>query len=239
MKSSFLSGICMALGAIFLLVSCGSVPKITIIKVDRELTFEERLRLANVYEGKGLHTKALDTYGIARDMRPKDSRVWFGMGNVNLNLHKLALAERNYLRAIKLAPEVGVYYNNLAWTYIEMGLLDKAQNNVTVGLGWDPEQRFIYLDTWGVLEEKKGNFTDAERLFKEAALIIPLEEVGGLIEVYVHLRDLYLMTGRNAEAGDVDERLMELLGESKAGVNTSESGESGESEKASTPPKGY
>ncbi|MCK4738613.1 MAG: hypothetical protein KAT46_01570 [Deltaproteobacteria bacterium] len=186
------------------------------MKVYRPLTFEEHFRVGSLYEAKGLHEKALLAYAHAQKIRPDDSSIYFGLGNVKLNLNKLAEAEKNYLKAIELDQEVGIYYNNLAWTYIQMGLLDVAKMNLNIGMGWDPDRRYIYLDTLGVIEEKMENYDEAERHFKEAALVIPLEEVSGLIEVYTHLRNLYLLTGRGREAGEVDESLMELLEDARA-----------------------
>ena len=164
------------------------------------LTFEERLRLANIYESRGRLTEALREYRKASELNPNDARPYFGMGNVYLGTRDYANAEASYLRAIELDPTKGAFFNNLGWVYIETGRLIIAQAMVMRGLTLDPRRQYIYLDTLGVIETRLGNYKEAERYFKRALAAIAPTDLYGLQKIYANLHDLYRITGRTDEA---------------------------------------
>ena len=174
------------------------------------LSYEERIRLGNVYELRGNLNAALKEYTRARNLDSSDPRVYFGLGNVYLKTHRLTEAEESFLKAIELDPDRGIYYNNLAWVYMQLGDFVTARNTLMIGIGLDPVRRYLYLDTLGMILTGGGDHEEAERTFIEAATLIPLDELGGRIQIQTHLRDLYEQRGSQGDAMEVEKKIQEL-----------------------------
>lgn len=174
------------------------------------LSYEEQIRLGNVYELRGDLGAALKQYSQARDLDSTDPRVYFGLGNVYLKTHRLVEAQESFLKAIELDPDRGIFYNNLAWAYMELGDIVTAHNTLMMGIGLDPVRRYLYLDTLGMILARGGNHEEAERTFMEAATVIPQDELRGRIQIQTHLRDLYEQRGSDADAKETEIKLLEL-----------------------------
>ncbi len=74
----------------------------------------------------------------------------------------------------------------------------------------DPQRRYIYLDTMGVIEMRSRNFVAAESIFKEAITFAPPTEKLGLTRIYGHLYELYSITGNTKKAEEARAKLDEL-----------------------------
>lgn len=196
--------------ALLLFLSSCAPSYVTIEPPGGPLSFEEHLRLATIYESKGILEGAIREYEKAAGLLPFDARPYFGMGNANLKMRRYRQSEDNYLKAIELDPDKGVYYNNLGWVYMETGRLIEAQTMVTKGLTLDIANQYIYLDTLGVVETRFGNYAGAENLLKRAAADIPVNDIRGLIHIYTHLYELYVASGREKEAEETRKKLDDL-----------------------------
>jgi tetratricopeptide (TPR) repeat protein len=178
--------------------------------VDPEQSFSELMRRAARYEASMRLNAAEADYRAAIDIFSEDSRPYFGLANVLLRGHRLDEAEINFLRAIELNPDVGVYHNNLAWVYLETGRLVAAANTVTHGLSLDIDQRYIYLDTLGVIEMRLGNLSMAENYLIEAEHLLLGWDARGLYRIYLHQRELYLLSDRIDDALEVERKIQSL-----------------------------
>lgn len=155
------------------------------------MTFDDHLRLGKIYESNGNLRPALREYQRARRMRKNDSRPYFGIGNIQLRSGELIKAEKSYKKAIRRYSKVGVYYNNLAWVYINQKRYGEAHTMVKKGASLDKGRSYIYLDTMGVIEMRQGNFAVAEQKLKEAVAAMPPLNTRGLLNVYENLHELY------------------------------------------------
>jgi Tfp pilus assembly protein PilF len=155
------------------------------------LSYEEHIELATIYEKRGETGLALREY-------KKAVRGYY------------LDAEDSFRKAIELDPNVGVFYNNLGWLYLETNRPIMADSVVRRGLVMDPIRSYIYLDTLGVVETRLANFGEAERLFNEALVHAPLVDTAALFHIYTHLLELYLITGDEKKADEAKDKIEEL-----------------------------
>ncbi len=64
--------------------------------------FEACFNLANVYDKKGQHKKALDTYFICRKFKPSFPKIYFAIGNIFIKTGNLDKAFKYYSRTVEL-----------------------------------------------------------------------------------------------------------------------------------------
>lgn len=174
------------------------------------LSYDEHMQLASVYEKRGERNLALREYRNAAGADPSRAHPHFAMGNIYLASGYLLEAENNFLKAIEIEPDVGVFYNNLGWLYLYTNRPIAADSMAKRGLTLDPQRSYIYLDTLGVVETKLGNFQEAERLLKDALAFIPATDTFGLYHIYSHLHELYHVTGDGDKAEEIEKRIKEL-----------------------------
>ncbi len=175
------------------------------------MSFDEHLRLGKIYELDGNLRPAFREYQLARRMRKNDSRPYFGIGNIQLRNGEFAKAEKSYKKAIRRYSKVGVYYNNLAWVYINQKRYEEAHVMASKGAELDKGRSYIYLDTIGVIEMRQGNFTGAEEKLKEALAAMPPLNTRGLLNVYENLHELYTkMMLRTDDMVEVERYIDEL-----------------------------
>ncbi len=189
--------------AILSLASCGVVD----VKDSAPLSFDEHMRLGSIYESQGKYELALREYESAQGIDTKEAKVYFALGNVYLRTGEYDKAEKSYTRAIELGPRPE-YYNNLAWALMEKGDLAAAKESAREAVKRSPAtERFIYLDTLGVVEMRAGEYESAEARFIQAADAVPQGRADALSEIYRHLRELYKSTGEPEKAATMDEKL--------------------------------
>jgi len=174
------------------------------------LSPEEHFKLGAIYESRDKFELALREYRQAAARYGIRADAYFAMGNVYLRLERLRKAEVSYKRAIHLKPSKGIFHNNLAWVYIETGELDKAEEKVRMAMWVDAGNRYVYLDTLGVIKTRLGSFDEAGSLLTEAASKAPAQDRKGLRQIYEHLFDLYMKTGEGAKADLVMEKIRKL-----------------------------
>ncbi|MFQ5441645.1 MAG: tetratricopeptide repeat protein [Thermodesulfobacteriota bacterium] len=175
------------------------------------LTAGEHMRLASIYESRGEKEAALAQYRYAALADTSDPEPYFAMGNLNLKDKKYGEAEDQYKKAIARSPGEARFYNNLAWLYMETGRLEKARAAIGEALKKGGGKRYAYLDTLGIIEEKKKNFSGAERHFREALTLAAREDnKEGMRRIYEHMLKLYLTTGESDKAARVVRELESL-----------------------------
>lgn len=98
--------------------------------------------------------------------------------NVNAYSHEMAGrffdAAVNYHEALTMLDQedsvnIAVMYHNLATLYLNMRILDKAKICADKALKFidDPEQYYQYLNTFGLINARTGNYQQAENLFQK------------------------------------------------------------------------
>jgi Tfp pilus assembly protein PilF len=185
-------------------------PRVMLLSKGPLLTYDEHIELATIYEARGETGLALREYKKAARFDESHSFPYFAMGNIYLARGYYIEAEENYLKAIELDPNVGVFYNNLGWLYIETHRLIMADSMVRQGLVNDLGRRYIYLDTLGVIEMRLRNFGEAERLLNEALVVAPVIDTAALFHIHTHLLELYIVTGDEKKADEAKRRIKEL-----------------------------
>jgi len=182
------------------LCACGAV----VPAATDPLNGAEHLRLGGVYEAKGDYDLALVEYCKAAGLDETDASAWFASANMELRLGKFTEAERDYKKALFLAPNAAAYHNNLGWLYMEIGDLVKAGAQVETARSLDPTHAYVYLDSLGVIAMRAGDLKEAGRYLEEAAIGVPAEEIAGAREIYTHLLELYRLTGNGDKAAMVE-----------------------------------
>ncbi len=204
----------LALFAFLSLASCGVVE----VKDSTPLSFDEHMRLGSIYESQGKYELALREYESAQAIDTKEAKAYFALGNVYLRTGEYGKAEKSYTRAIELGPRPE-YYNNLAWALMEKGDLAAARASAEEALKSSPaKEKFIYLDTLGVLDMRAGEYGAAEEKFLQAAGTVPEGRADALSEIYRHLRELYKASGEPEKASAIDQKLEIFRGGEKEGL---------------------
>lgn len=179
-------------------------------KTDGALTPEERLELGAIYESKGEDELAIREYRAVSKEDEYNAGAFFALANLYLKRESYDEAEVNYKKAIELNPNDATYRNNLGWLYMERGRFDAARAEVAAAIERDPERKYIYLDTLGVIQTRQGDYNGAEKSLLEAASLAPAEESEGLVQIYTHLAEVYDASGRPAKAGEMRDRAREI-----------------------------
>ena len=174
------------------------------------LSIDEHLRRGAAYEFEGRYNAAIREYRLVIDMDALDSRGYFGAGNIYMKTHRYNLAEGAFEMAIELNPDEGLYYNNLAWVYIETLRPVQAVVTASMALSRDIERRHIYLNTLGVASMAMGDYVTAEQYLKEAAVIVSTMDIAGQLSIYESLLMLYMRSNDEAMANVVREKLFDL-----------------------------
>jgi len=104
-------------------------------------------------------------------VEPANARARNLLGKVYHRLNNLELAEANYRKSAQLAPSVTEPRYNLAMLLFDKGDVDQASQIMkqVCSEGANPE----YLHDLGVIFEKQGDLTDANKAFEAAAKMVP------------------------------------------------------------------
>lgn len=87
---------------------------------------EEWLEAIAGLERTGYWQAAAVAYGRASAQWPRNANVWIGLGNSRYAQHEFAAAISAYREAVRVQPESGVAYNNLAQVLAETGQVAEA-----------------------------------------------------------------------------------------------------------------
>lgn len=202
-------GICAGILTVSLLAGC-SFPKIIILH--DPLSADEHAQLGRIYESQGKEDLALQQYRAALKKDPKHAQSWLLLGDLSYQRRDYDEAERAYRRAVKLRPENGDIYNNLAWTYLQQGRnLDKAEELIKQALKLTPGHRPYYLDTLGVILLRLGRVQESLAALKESVDTLPPDRPALLAEAYTHLAEAYCAAGDEPGARAAGETARNML----------------------------
>lgn len=178
------------IAAIFLLSGCSGLPKIIILH--DPLSADEHVRLGIIYESEGKNELAAAQYraGIKKDKSHFTS--YLRLAELSYRNKDYREAEKAFEKAIKLRPENGDLYNNLAWVYIQQGSkLGRAEGLVKKAMELTPSNRPYYLDTLGMILLGQGRVDEAVEALKASARAIPDDRPAQKSEAFRHLADAY------------------------------------------------
>ncbi len=159
------------------------------------VSYDEALESGAYFESLGQLEPALNEYYRASNIRPGEPFPHLSMGNIYLKAKRYIEAEQSYLKAIELAPRKGIYYNGLAWLYIEMELPLKALDYARRAYNTDTGKSYIYLDTMAVAESDMGNYILALNHFRDAATEVPVADLDAQLIIYTHLYEMFIRMG--------------------------------------------
>lgn len=104
---------------------------------------------ANYYRSQKMYDEALVDYNKAISLKEDPqtynsrARLYFDTAT---DTTRLALALKDYNRAIELKPEDGEFWVNRGATYARLGNLEKAIENINTGLKYKPDHETGYLN---------------------------------------------------------------------------------------------
>ncbi len=78
-------------------------------------------------ERAGQWQSAMMAYDASADQWPDNWLVWMGRANLHYQLERFAEAERDYRRALSLAPQHPAAHHNLAWALLRQGRRSEAE----------------------------------------------------------------------------------------------------------------
>ena len=186
--------------AVLLQAGC-SLPRIIILH--DPLSAEEHDRLGRIYESQGKQDLALQQYQAALKKDPGHVPSLLLLGDLSYVRGDWNGAEAAYRKAIKLTPENGDIYNNLAWVRLKQeGDLKEAEALIAKALTLTPDHRSYYLDTLGVILLKQARPWEAVAALKESADSLSKDKPELLAETYTHLAEAYRAAGDPVHADE-------------------------------------
>ncbi|MBI1766724.1 MAG: tetratricopeptide repeat protein [Acidobacteria bacterium] len=102
--------------------------------------FEAQMKAGNLFSQIKRYEQALEFYGKAQQLKPKEHGLLVALGNANFDLQRYPAAERWYKEALKLKPEDVDARTDLGLSYFlrEPKELDKAIAEYRTSLGYNP-----------------------------------------------------------------------------------------------------
>lgn len=148
---------------------------------------------------------ALRSLHQALELENENSDVFSQLGIIFDRLKNSDSSEYYYQKALDLDPKDPLVNNNYAYSLIVKGdKLDKASEMVNIALIAEPDNA-SYLDTYGWLQYKKGNYEIAlEYILKS------IEKGVDSAEVFEHLGDVYWELNRKKDAKEAWLRALEI-----------------------------
>jgi tetratricopeptide (TPR) repeat protein len=138
------------------------------------------------------YTKALAVTG---GNSPGDWRFYYVRGIAYERSDQFPLAEKDFLRALDLAPNQPQVLNYLGYSWVDKGMnLDRALGMIEKAIEGSPNDGYI-IDSLGWAYYRLGRFDEAVAKLEEAALLRSADP-----EINDHLGDAYWRVGRKLEA---------------------------------------
>jgi tetratricopeptide (TPR) repeat protein len=188
------------LASLVALVGC-SLPRIIII--NDPLSIEEHNNLGRIYESQGKFELAAQQYRAALKKDPRSASSLLLLGDLSCRTKNYSEARSAYTAAMKLQPENGDIYNNLAQVYLEQNVdIEKAEDLVRRSLALYPIHRAYYLDTLGIVLLRQGRIAESLVALQESAALLPKDNAVPLAEAYEHLAEAYRAAGDSAHADE-------------------------------------
>lgn len=160
-----------------------------------------KLHMSLLAAGKNDEAKRHEAQWMARF--PKDAGFLFYLGDQALSQNNLTLAQSRYEAVLKLQPDNAAATNNVAWLLFKAGkpgALEYAQKANTL----QPKQP-AFMDTLAEIQAGAGQLDMALETQKEAVALAPAFHPHRL-----RLAELYVRTGKKAEAAQELKQLAEL-----------------------------
>jgi Flp pilus assembly protein TadD len=188
------------------------------------------------------YQKAADTYtqalAVTGGNTPGDWRFYYVRGIAYERSDQFPLAEKDFLRALDLAPNQPQVLNYLGYSWVDKNVnLDRALGMIQKAVNASPNDGYI-IDSLGWAYYRLGKYDDAVTQLERAVALRPNDP-----EINDHLGDAYWRVGRKLEArfqwnvafaldteGNVKKRVAPKL---KGGLDAAPAG--GESEPALDP----
>ncbi len=159
---------------------------------------QTRIKLHKLFVLDGNNEEAIN---ILREWYKKDTKSQQLNAVLALNLQQLGKSEEAiqvYEIMVANEPNNLVALNNLAWLYMEKGILDKAQQVGSRAYQVNPEMVAV-LDTYGWILVKSGKIVEGEKLLQQAISKAPQD------------RDIrYHVAATLAQKGDTKGAIIEL-----------------------------
>ncbi len=178
---------------------------------------DEYNRLGIIFEQNGNLDLAKNSYLKAISFNPKridlpspfkegsnntPAIFYFNLANVYLREKEFTRAIENYKKAAELLPDFADCYNNMAYAIAEEGFsLDEAGKLVKKAIELNPDGKFWYMDTLGMINLKQGHFDEAASNFEYSINNSDSCEAKDLDSIYKHLIEAYIMAGINPAFG--------------------------------------
>ena len=138
------------------------------------------------------YTKALTITG---GQTPGDWRFYYVRGIAYERSDQFPLAEKDFLKALDLAPNQPQVLNYLGYSWVDKGLnLNRALDMIKKAVAASPNDGYI-IDSLGWAYYRLGRFDDAVSQLEQAATLRPNDP-----EINDHLGDAYWKVGRRLEA---------------------------------------
>ena len=161
---------------------------------DTELSNQKQLAVASVRRGN--FQQAIIDIARAEEINDKDPEVYLIKGVIYFGLKDNAMAEQNYLQALKIDNEYTEAHYNLCGLYLVEDKLDQAITQCSHAAS-DPlyRARAAALTNLGIAYFRKGDVNKAKQYYDKALEINPAY-------VYTHneIGKLYMSIGREDDA---------------------------------------
>ena len=178
-----------------------------------EERFEDALEAGNAARDARKYAEAETFYRSAGQLKPKDWRGWYGLGNVFTDQQRWDESEKAYKQASDYAQQIADVFIALSYTLIQPRT--GGANNARRLLESEVAARraiqiqadnAVAYDRLGVaLEERKLSNTDIEQAYRRA-----IELDSQFAVAHAHLAGLLSRTGRRSDAQPLYARAIEL-----------------------------
>ncbi|MFW5781786.1 MAG: tetratricopeptide repeat protein [Candidatus Muiribacteriaceae bacterium] len=165
--------------------------------------WDNLLDIANNYMENGLYQDAIVTYLQILENSPDVPEIYNNLGIAYMKRGDTEKALENFFRALELRPDFAEVLNNIAHLYVVMQInldiaLSYARKAVSI------EEHSSFMNTLGMIYERKGIFDKAQRYFSDSIEKNPLH-----FSSYINLAGVYIEKKQYGKAVDVLKRLEE------------------------------
>ncbi|MXQ10694.1 tetratricopeptide repeat protein [Microvirga makkahensis] len=100
---------------------------------------DEVLRAAKAHFAEGNYGHAARYYERAVEVEPTDGEAWLGLAASYDRVRRFDLADRAYWSAARYVGNRPEYFNNVGYSYLLRGDIQKARSNFLKALELDPD----------------------------------------------------------------------------------------------------
>lgn len=170
----------------FLLASCAGPVR----RGDREMAYEDRLRLASIYIQSERFARAVPLLEEAAAREPGRPEAHSMLGEVLFLSGDLEGAARSLYLALDAGGDDPLVLNNLAWIEMQRGRAPEALGLIERALKSDPVPLYPYLDTRARVLKALGRSGEALRDALTARRIVPEHDAGMINQLEDLIREL-------------------------------------------------